>query len=189
MLKMNKWIIIAAGIVTIAGLLISYSFISTGDKASRDKYALTAPNGLSFSLIKGYENWHHVASHYRKDRSEIRFIMGNGKVIEAYREGAGKNGKPFPDGSILVKIGYSQKENPDWNSSIEPDALIRVEYMIKDSKRFNETYGWGYARFVYDVNTTTFEPYGKDRTFQNECSSCHVIVERKDYVFTDYVVR
>jgi|GEM_PF-143175 len=188
MLKLSKWMTIAAGI-TIIVVLVSYFVVTGEDKASDSKYSLTVPNGLSFGVIKGYENWHLVSSHYRTDRNEIRFILGNSKLIEAYRDGAGKNGKPFPDGSILVKIGYSVKENPDWNSSIEPDVLKRVEYMIKDSGRFEDAYGWGYARFVYDPGNGTFEPYGKDKTFQNECISCHVIVEKKDYVFTDYAGR
>lgn len=186
MIKLYKWIAIASGIIIIA-LLASY--LIGGEKASDGKYSLTVPNGLNFGQIQGYENWHLVASHYRTDRNEIRFIFGNSKLIEAYKEGSGRNGKPFPEGSILVKVGYSVKENPDWNTSIEPDVLKRVEYMIKDSVRFKDAYGWGYARFVYDPDNVAFEPYGNDRSFQDECVSCHIIVERKDYVFTDYIPR
>lgn len=154
-----------------------------------DKYSLTAPNGLSFANIRGYENWHIIASHYRTDKNEIRFILGNETVVQAYKEGAGKKGKPFADGSILVKIGYSLKKNPDFESSVEQDVLQRVEYIIKGAKRFKDTGGWGYARFVYDAKSDTFRPHGKDKTFANTCFACHTIVKRKDYVFTDYVGR
>ena len=106
------------------------------------KYALQAPNGLSFGLIQGYDSWKAVASHYRTDKQEIHVIVGNDKVIKAYQTGAGKNNQSFPEGSILVKIGYSLKPNPDFASSIEPDVLQRVEYMLKDSKKFKDTGGW-----------------------------------------------
>lgn len=184
--KSNKWII--TGIAVILVLLGIFFFPERGEEVPDGKYSIIAPNGLSFGVIKGYESWHLVSSHYRTDRNEIRFIFGNSKIIKAYSEGSGRNGKPFPDGSILVKVGYSVKENPNWNSSIEPDVLKRVEYMMKDSGRFKEGYGWGYARFVYNPDAT-FEPYGKDKTFENECIDCHLAVEKKDYVFTDYIAR
>lgn len=186
MLELNKRNL--TGIAVILVLLGIFLVVDREENFSDGKYSLVAPNGLSFGAIKGYENWHLVASHYRTDVNEIRFIFGNSKIIEAYNEGSGKNGKPFPDGSILVKIGYSVKENPDWNRSIEPDVLKRVEYMMKDSGRFKEGYGWGYARFIYNPDAT-FEPYGKDKTFENECIACHLVVEKKDYVFTDYIAR
>lgn len=157
--------------------------------ADDSKYALLAPNGLSFGMIKGYENWHMVASHYRTDKQEFKFILGNPKVVQAYQAGAGKNHQPFPEGSILVKVAYSIKTNADFDASIEPDVLHRVEYMVKDSKRFKDTGNWGYARFIYDANTKKFTPYGKDSTFATECYSCHIIVEKKDFVFTDYISR
>lgn len=151
---------------------------------NENKYSLTAPNGLSFAGIKGYENWHLVASHYRTDRNEIRFILGNTETVDSYKDGG-----PFQDGAILVKIGYTVKENPDYPDSVEPDVLQRVEYMIKGRERFNSTGGWGYARFIYNATTDTYTPYGKNETFANECYTCHTIVKRKDYVFTDYVER
>ena len=157
--------------------------------SERDKYSLTAPNGLSFGVIQGYQSWQLVASHYRTDKSELRFIFGNKQAIDAYLSGAGKQTKPFPDGSLIVKTGYSIDSNPDFPSSIEPAQLQRVEVMVKDSKKFQATGGWGYARFLYDANSATFSPYGKDSTVATECYSCHLIVAKKDYVFTDYVPR
>jgi hypothetical protein len=151
------------------------------------KYSLVAPNGLSFELIRGYENWEIVATHYRTDKNELRYILGNAKLIESYKAGAGKDGKKFQDGSILVKIGYSLKPNPAWEESIEPDVLQRVEYQIKDSEKFKDTEGWNWARFVYDPETDSYTPFGEDENFAIECLGCHARVEKKDYVFTDYV--
>jgi hypothetical protein len=175
----------AIGVIIV--LLIMVVLLIAAEDSS--KYSLQAPNGLSFGMLKGYENWHMVASHYRTDKQEFKFILGNPKVVQAYQAGAGKNQQPFPEGSILVKIAYSTKTNADFTASIEPDVLHRVEYMVKDSNRFKDTGNWGYARFVYNANTKKFAPYGKDSTFATECYSCHIIVAKKDFVFTDYINR
>ena len=169
---MRKFVI-AGSISLLAGTALS------GD------WDLEAPTGLKFGLIKGYEDWHVVASHYRTDKNEIRYIIGNKKAVEAYRSGA----KKFPDGAILVKIGYSLKKNPDFKASVEPDAIQRVEFMIKDSKRFKDSAGWGFARFVKDQKTGKYKVFGKSAKDYMQCFSCHKLVERKDFVFTDYVRR
>lgn len=184
-IKLSKGMVITAAIVILAVFLIVFF----QPERERDKYDVTAPNGLSFGAIKGYENWQLVSSHYRTDQNEIRFLLGNGKMISAYKDGSGKASKPFPDGAIIVQIGYSVKESPDFKNATEPDVLKRVEYMIKDGERFRDTGGWGYASFIYDLNSSTFKPFGKDKTFADTCFSCHIRVEKKDYIFTDYVER
>ncbi len=146
---------------------------------------LTAPTGLKFGLIKGYEDWHVVATHYRTDKNELRYIIGNKKAVEAYRKGA----KKFPEGAILVKIGYSLKKNPAFKASVEPDAIQRVEFMIKDSKKFKDSAGWGFARFVKDQKTGKYKVFGKSPKDYAQCFSCHKLVKQKDFVFTDYVRR
>jgi len=155
----------------------------------QDKYELKVPNGISFSEIRGYETWQVIAPSYRTDNNEVRIILGNPAMISAYREGIPGNGKPFPDGSAIVKIGWSDKKNPDFPVALEPDVLKRVEFIIKDSQRFPDTGGWGYARFVYDAKISTFAPYGKDASFVQECHQCHTAVKRKDFIFTSYPLR
>ncbi len=150
---------------------------------------LEAPTGLKFGLIKGYENWHVVATHFRTDKNELRYIIGNDVAVKAYRSGIPLNGKEFPDGAILVKIGYSLKKNPAFEASLEPDVIQRVEFMLKDSKRFKDTGGWGFARFVYDAEKGKYEVFGKSAEDYMQCFACHKLVEKKDFVFTDYVRR
>jgi len=159
--------------------------IGVGAVVFANDWDLEAPTGLKFGVIKGYEDWHVVATHYRTDKNELRYIIGNDKAVEAYRKGA----KEFPDGAILVKIGYSLKKNPAFPASVEPDAIQRVEYMLKDSKRFKDTAGWGFARFVKDQKTGKYKVFGKSPKDYMQCFSCHQSVANKDYVFTDYVKR
>ncbi|MBI5640252.1 MAG: cytochrome P460 family protein [Nitrospirae bacterium] len=151
-----------------------------------DRFALEAPNGLSFGTIRGFETWQVVAPSYRPDKNEIRMIVANRQAIDAYRRGIPENNASFPEGSILVKIAHSERKNKNFPAAIEPDLLQRIEFMVKDTKRFSETGGWGYARFVYDAKTDTFTPYGKDSVFDRECFQCHLAVRHRDFVFTGY---
>jgi hypothetical protein len=160
-----------------------------GTLSAQDKYTLKASNGISFSEIRGYETWQAIAPSYRIDNNELRIILGNPSMINAYKEGIPGNGKLFPDGSIIVKIGWSDRKNPVFPAAFEPDVLKRVEFIIKDSQKFSETSGWGYARFIYDTKTATYTPYGKDATFARECYQCHTIVKGKDFIFTGYPLR
>lgn len=160
-----------------------------GPVLAQDKYSLSELNGISFSEIKGYETWQVIAPSYRTDVKEVRIILGNPAMIAAYQSGIPGNGKPFPDGSTIVKIGWAQRQSPSFPVALEPDALKRVEFIIKDSKRFPDTNGWGYARFVYDAKKDTYTPYGKDASFARECYQCHTLVKQKDFIFTNYPVR
>jgi hypothetical protein len=156
---------------------------------AQDKYALTAPNGIPFSEVRGYETWQVIAPSYRTDNKELRIILGNTVMVNAFKNGIPGNGKPFPDGSITVKIAWSEKQSPVFPPAFEPDVLKRVEFIMKDTRRFPDTNGWGYARFIYDAKTSAFTPYGKDASFVQECHQCHTIVKAKDFIFTGYPQR
>ena len=180
-----KKIMISAMIISSIILMMS----GEGSIAASDKYKLKTPNGISFSEIEGYETWQVIAPSRRTDNNELRIILGNTTMIKAYQQGIPGNGKSFPEGSIIVKIGWSERKSADFPVAFEPDVLRRVEFIMKDSKRFPDTSGWGYARFVYDARTSTFTPYGKDATVARECHQCHTIVKKKDFIFTGYPER
>jgi hypothetical protein len=173
----------------LAILVVVLAIAGNDSLVAQDKYALTAPNGISFSEVRGYETWQVIAPSRRTDNKELRIILGNTLMINAYKNGIPGNGKPFPDGSIIVKIGWSERQSPVFPAAFEPDVLRRVEFIVKDSKRFPDTSGWGYARFVYDAKTATYTPYGKDASFAQECYQCHTIVKAKDFIFTGYPQR
>jgi hypothetical protein len=69
--------------------------------------------------------------------------------------------------------------------------LHDVDFMEKDSKRFVDSGGWGYAMFKYDAASETFKPGGLTDTPPQgndaKCgAACHTIVKTRDYVFTEY---
>ncbi|MHB8909428.1 MAG: cytochrome P460 family protein [Syntrophales bacterium] len=175
--------------LSVIGILVVVFMCLSGPLMAQDRFALKAPNGISFSEIRGYETWQFIAPSYRTDNNELRVILGNSAMIDSYKAGVPGNGKPFSEGSIIVKIGWSERKSPVFPAAHEPDILKRVEFIMKDSKRFPATGGWGYARFVYDAKSATYMPYGKDDSFAQECFQCHTLVKDKDFIFTSYPLR
>ena len=132
--------------------------ISAQDK--QDKYTLQIPGGLSFSEICGYEDWQVVSPSFTDAANVIRVIVANPVMIKAYRDGVPGNGKPFPDGSKIVKLEWRPKKltTPPFSASTPdtvPGDLTEVEFIVKDSKKFSDSHGWGYAMFDYDAASGT----------------------------------
>ncbi|HXH50732.1 MAG TPA: cytochrome P460 family protein [Terriglobia bacterium] len=175
----------------MAAILVA-SLALVGDSAvsTQDRYSLKVPGGLAFSEIRGYEDWQTIA--VSETAGNVKAILGNPTMIRAYREGIPDNGKPFPDGSKTVKISWIKKKNPVSPYPVNvPGALHDVSFMVKDSKRFADSAGWGWAVFKYDAASHTFRPGNTaDKPPQGndaKCGlACHTIVKSRDYVFTDY---
>jgi hypothetical protein len=71
-----------------------------------------------------------------------------------------------------------------------PDTLKSVSFIEKDSKRFPDTNGWGYAQFTYDAASDSFKVVGSGAAFgKTECHQCHIRVKASDYIFTRYAKR
>jgi hypothetical protein len=136
-----------------------------------------APNGIAY--YPDYMSWKVVAPSYREDKGHIRIITGNEIAVTALR--AGK--KPLPDGSVLAKVAWKADKHPNFPVATEPGAFVQVEFMVKDARKYKDTGGWGFARFVGNE----LKPYGKDANFVAECFGCHVPVAKNDYLFTKIV--
>ena len=113
------------------------------------KYTVRVPNGLAFSEFRGYEGWQTVSiSHSEK---VMAVILANPVMINAYQSGSPGNGKPFPDGSKIAKIHWNPKKLETFPSATVPASLHDVDFMVKDSKRFADSGGWGWGAFKYDA--------------------------------------
>jgi hypothetical protein len=179
--RKGRWVLLTGGLVLCA--------VAGAAFAAQDRYTLKAPNGIAFSEFRGYAGWQDVAVS-RTDHG-IKAILANPVMIRAYKEGIPGNGKPFPDGSMIVKIEWAQAENPASPYTVEvPTTLKSVSFIEKDSKRFPDTSGWGYAQFLYDTASGAFTAYGKDNSFgKTVCYQCHTRVAAQDYIFTHYAPR
>ena len=178
--------IAASTSVSIAALLAGAS-ISAQDK---DKYNVKVPNGLAFSEFRGYEDWPVIA--FSENGGKIAVIVGNSLMIDAYKAGIPDNGKPFPDGARMAKIHWNPKKQATYpGQPTVPGTQHDVDFMVKDSKRFADSGGWGWGAFDYDAASDTFRPstaassppQGNDA----KCGfACHTVVKNRDYVFTEY---
>jgi len=183
-MKSKTMLAIAAATAALA--VLGGTVVSAQDR--QDKYGLKVPGGLAFSEITGYEDWQVVAVSHPGESQQLNVIVANPAMIEAYRAGIPGKGKPFPDGSKIVKIAYSSRQSPDAPFSVKvPDKLSGIGLMVKDSTRFPDTGGWGYAQFDHDPASDRFTPNTSLQENDAKCgAACHTIAKAKDYVFTVY---
>ena len=183
---------ISSGMTVIAA--VALAVLATGAEISaQDKYTLKVPNGLAFSEFRGYEGWQVISLSYNGGR--MAAILGNPATIDAFKAGIPGNGKPFPEGAKIAKIHWDPIKNTFApGPPLVPNTLHDIDFMVKDSKRFADAGGWGYAVFEYDAPTATFRtgnltdhpPQGNDA----KCgAACHTIAAKQDFVFTVYPKR
>ena len=159
--------------------------ISGTSLSALDKYSLTTADGIAFADFKGYEDW-AVVSSARTDEV-LKVIVANPVMIEAYKSGAPGNGRPFPEGSKIVKLQWKPKKSTDAQFAVDvPDAFSQAFVMEKDSKRFPKTGGWGYGLFNYE---TASDAFAADASPSDCGHACHVAVKSKDYIFHPYQKR
>jgi hypothetical protein len=134
-----------------------------------------APNGIE--IPKDYKNWQLISSSHREDNKTLRVILGNDIAVKAARE---NKTNPYPEGAILGKLVWKESRHSNWEKAIVPSEFVHVEFMFKDSEKYNQTGGWGFARW----KGTELKPYGENANFVQECFGCHTPVKENDYVFT-----
>ena len=116
-----------------------------------------------------------MAPSQRDDKDEIRVILGNAIALKAYRS----NRVPFPDGSILAKLAWKRAKSAEFDNTFVPGEPQRVEFMVKNSRKYAATGGWGFGRFVNGVPA--------DESQHRTCFPCHLAnVKNHDFVFTRY---
>jgi hypothetical protein len=168
---------------------------------SQDRFTLKSANNIAFSEFRDYEAWQLIATSQPDDAggcgtSKVgctKAILGNPTMIKAYREGIPANGKPVPDGAAIAKIEWLKARNNASPYGVTVSGpQTEVSFMVKDSKRFPDTDGWGYAAFEHDVESGAFKP-AKPTTASNaptQCHGCHVAgAKARNFVYTEYAQR
>ncbi|MES2425323.1 MAG: heme-binding domain-containing protein [Bacteroidota bacterium] len=136
-----------------------------------------SPNGIKF--IPEYWQWQLISTTERYDNGTLRFIYANPIAVNAIQH---HQTNPWPDGSIFAKIAWEQRGT---KADTRAGAFKQIEFMIKNSSRYQATLGWGWARF----KTLKLLPYGKTALFTTECMNCHRPMKDQDFVFTPPVIR
>lgn len=149
-------------------------FLTTGIAVANEVDNTSAPShGINYPA--GWQNWSSIAVSHRTDNNTLRVILGNDVAVKAARAG---ETTPWPDGAILGKVVWKDTELDNWKAATAPGKFIHAEFMFKDSKKYAETYGWGWARWV----GLEQKPFDKGAQV---CTSCHTPVKERDWVFTD----
>jgi hypothetical protein len=164
---------IRVGLLTVLAASMVYAAIAilsptTGMPSASPIYGVTLP--------EGYREWKLIAPALEAEPlNELRAVVGNPIAVRAYREGR----LPFPDGSILVKLAWHRVPSPEFDPASIPGAATTVQVMVKDSRRYAATGGWGFGRFTNGVAV--------DEAQHRTCFACHEArVNGHDYVFTRY---
>lgn len=119
--------------------------------------------------------WPLITVRFREDSGEMRFTWGNDKGMKGLDAGKGV----YEEGSVFAKVSFKSEEDPSFISSKVPSGARRVQLMIRDSKKYASTDGWGY--FLFDS-------LGKPvKTDENACAACHRVVPERGFVFSQKV--
>jgi hypothetical protein len=136
----------------------------------------------------GYRDWQLISvNHLAGDKlKQVRVQLGNDIAIKAFREGT----LPFPDGSIIAALHWKETSSDENNQVLAtgfPGAGFQsfvagpaenVQFMVKDSKKYAATGGWGFGDFK--------DGKPASEAVHNACFSCHEPAKARDYVFTRY---
>ena len=134
-------------------------------------------NDISFSDFKDFEkNWKLVTVRYRKDTEEMRWTFANDLAWKTLNSGSTN----YPDGSVFAKIGIRTVPDSQFVSSAVPMGARRYQFMVKQTKKYADTDGWGYA--LFDINGKTYPENHKN--VAQSCHACHKLVENRGYVFS-----
>jgi hypothetical protein len=139
---------------------------------------------FGITIPAGYRDWRLISvAHEGGNLNDIRAILGNDVAIKAYRQGT----LPFPDGTIIARLAWKDVPSEENNKvfgraqSFVPGAAPDwyLQFMVKDSKKYATTRGWGYAQFDKDGTPA-------DEAKLRTCAPCHEPATANDFVFTHY---
>jgi len=176
--------IAVAALIAATGVALA----QTPDEAAAPIYGVKIP--------AGYRDWALISmARVGTPLNDMRAKLGNDVAIRAYREGK----TPFPDGTIIARLAYNQTMSEENNQAIRavleqaygPETAQKilaesfvagpatnVQFMVKDSKRYASTGGWGFAQF------TNGKPDGE--ALHKTCFPCHAPAKDRDFVYTRY---
>jgi len=130
----------------------------------------------------GYRDWRLISvAHEEGDLHSFAAVLGNDVAIKAYREGK----LAFPNGTIIAALHYRHVASEENNKVFGRDQSFvagsptNIQFMVKDSKKYAATGGWGYSSFGKDGKPS---PESAMKT----CFPCHEALRDRDFIFTRY---
>jgi Cytochrome P460 len=175
----------ALAFAAAAGALATSAFAQTANETgTKTSQAGNASPIYGVTIPPNYRDWKVVSvSEVEGKVHQLRVQLANDIAIKAFRDGT----RPFPEGSIVVAAHWNT-EVPEGNNKVLAGVGFRstiagspanVQFMVKDSKKYPATAGWGFGDF------TGGKP--GDEALHRACFSCHAPAKDRDYVYTHYV--
>jgi hypothetical protein len=177
---MKQFDFLLVAVAMVAGVVASTAPASGhADEQASPIYGVKIP--------AGYRDWKLIAVDHlllAGKSDQLRAQLGNDIAIKAYREGT----IPFPDGAIIAAIHWTHIPSEDNNKVLDGPfpgtqsfvigSPVNVQFMVKDSKKYAATGGWGFADFK--------DGKPSDKALHETCFPCHIPAKDRDYVFTRY---
>ena len=185
---------IAISFIALAVVIRVFLVASVAPSSANGDTSVTPTNGID--LPAGYRDWSFISmARVGTPLNDMRVKLGNPAAMRTYREGK----LPFPDGAIIARLAYHQATSEDNNNAFRGPAEkqlgpegaqkllsesfvagdpTNVQFMIKDSKKYASTGGWGFFQF------TNGKQDGEE--VHKTCFSCHAPAKDRDFVFTRY---
>jgi Cytochrome P460 len=177
---MKRMVFLPIALATVAAV-VAFAARASGhaDEAASPIYGVTIPDG--------YRDWKVIAVNhlfFAGKGDQLRAQLGNDIAIKAFKQGT----LPFPDGAIIAAIHWTQVTSEDNNKVLDVpfpgtqsfviESRVNVQFMVKDSKKYATTGGWGFADFK--------DGRPGDKALHETCFPCHMPAKDRDYVFTRY---
>jgi hypothetical protein len=171
---MKGFAYLLVAVVALTGVVVYMAHASGRSEQEADPiFGITIP--------PGYRDWRLISvAHEEGNLNDLRALLGNDVAIKAYREGK----LPFPDGTIIARLAWSYVPSEENNKvfgrsqSFVAGAATNVQFMVKDSRKYAATGGWGFAQFK--------DGKPADEALLKTCFPCHEPVKARDFVFTHY---
>jgi hypothetical protein len=183
------YFLLVAVAVAASGVAFTAPVIGHADEQAAPIYGVQIPSG--------YRDWPMISiAQVGAPVKDLRVKLGNGVAMKAFRNDT----RPFPDGTVIARLAYQQVTSEENNRvfraaaeqrGLPPEQIEKlleasfvagpptnVQFMVKDSKRYAATGGWGFAQF------TNGKP--DDEAVHKTCFACHQPAKDHDFVFTRY---
>jgi hypothetical protein len=165
--------VIAATMAAIVGGAMTFSAGGADDESSPI---------FGVKIPPGYRDWRLISvAHEEGNLNDLRAILGNDVAIKASREGK----LPFPDGTIIARLAWSYDPLEESSKAFgRPQSFVAgppkngIQFMVKDSRKYASTGGWGFAHFN--------DGKPADEAVHNTCFPCHQVAQSRDFVFNRY---
>jgi hypothetical protein len=176
--------------IAFCGLYVAKSAAQNGTHGQPSANAVNSTNAspiYGVTIPAGYRDWKLIAVKHLtvgEKADQLRAQLGNDIAIKAFKDGT----IPFPDGSIIAALHWNRVLSDNDSKviagpfpgaqSFVAGSAVNVQFMVKDSKKYPATGGWGFADFTNGIPG--------DKKLHETCFACHGPAKDHDFVFTHY---